>query len=200
MIRFDNGPPDGDYVRYIDALMAERAAALVAATMSSGAGAENRETLDRQRAATDARKRPMTAPAFKAPHERSRDAKTGADFLAKPYPSSSNSSTLSTSTLSTAAATAIASAMMTHDNQLGAVPAVGTVVSAMGIAAGVILVLMGILGRSTNLLFIVAGVALLSWAIKRLGAKSEPSVAASPADVFATAATQRASSRIKVKG
>lgn len=200
MIRFDNGPPDGDYVRYIDALMAERAAGLVAATMSSGADVGNREMLDRQRTATDARKSPMTAPAFKAPHERSRDAKTGADFPANPYPSSSNRSTPSAPTLSPAAAAAIAAAMMTRDDQLGAAPAVGTVVSAMGIAVGVILILIGILGGSTNLLFIVAGIALLSWAIRRLGAKPELSVAASPVDVFATSLTQRAASRIKGKG
>ncbi len=198
MIRFDNGPPDGDYVRYIDQLMAQRAAALVAATMTS-----DTDAVDRMRAA-DGRMHPvsaaMTSPAFKSSHERSRDAKSGVGVSTKPYASTVSSPSSDASAVSPAAATAIASAMMRHSDELGTVPSVGTVVGALGIAVGAILILIGILGPTSNVALIVAGIALMSWAIKRLGARPPPPAVAMAADVFTTMPTQRTSSRIKVKG
>ena len=193
MIRFDNGPPGGDYVRYIDELMAQRAPALGSATMTS-----DTDVVDRIPAA-DGRKNPMTAPAFKAPHERSRDAKTNARLTPKPYPSAAHSPSANasqrTSALSPAAATAIASAMMTRDNERRVVPFIG----AIAIAAGTVLILIGILGRTSNVLFIVAGIALVSWAIKRLGGIVAAPAATTATDAFTAMPAQRASSRIKNK-
>lgn len=202
MIRFDNGPPDGDYVRYIDALMKERAASLVAATMTS-----DTDSVDRIRAA-GGRKRPMsaapissssTSPAFKAPHERSRDAKSPANPDVKPRASVMSSPSNSPPALSPAAATAIASAMMRRDAELGTVPAVGTIVSATGIAVGVILILIGILGRTSNVLFIVAGIALVSWAIKRLGGSAATAGPSTSTDAFTGMLEQRTSAHTETR-
>ncbi len=187
MIRFDNGPPDGDYVRYIDALMKERAASLVAATMGPD---------------TDRRSDPMsvamTLPAFKSSLERSRDAKSGVALSTRPQASTVHSPSNGASALSPAAATAIASALMRRD-ELGTAPSVGTVVDALAIAAGVILILIGFLGPTSNVVLMVAGGALVSWAIKRFRARSVPPAAATVADVFTAMPTQRASSRAKIK-
>jgi len=122
MIRFDNGPPDGDYVRYIDALMAQRAASLVAATMTP-----DDDVVDRKRSA-GGRRNPMTSPAFKPSDERLRDAPrgtstatstnadtgAGARVSVAPYASAQSSADASqrAAGLSPTAASAIASAMM----------------------------------------------------------------------------------------
>lgn len=197
MIRFDNGPPDGDYVRYIDQLMAQRAAALVAATMTS-----DTDRVESMRAA-DGRKRPMsaamTSPAFKSPQERSRDAQAGAGHSGAPDASTVSSPSSGASALFPAAATAIASAMMNRE-ELGTVPSVGTVVGAFGIAVGIILILIGILGPSANAVLIVAGVALVSWAIKRFRARPWSAAAAPAANLFTSPPTPRASSRTRIKG
>ena len=192
MIRFDNGPPGGDYVRYIDELMAQRAASLVAATMSS-----NTEAGDRDRSA-DAHKSPMPSPAFIAPSKRRSDAKTGARVPPTPHAPSKSSTDASqrASGLSPAAASAITSALMTRDNDRRAAPFMG----AIGIAIGAILFLIGILGRTSNVVFIVAGIALVSWAIKRLGKSVAAPAASAAADAFTAMPAQHKSSRINVKG
>lgn len=174
MIRFDNGPPGGDYVRYIDELMTQRAASLVAATMSSNSDTVDRDAINRHRAATDGRKSPTT-PLSNNP---------------------SNNLAQRASPLSPTAATAIASAMMTRDNERR----VASVFSAIGLAAGALLILIGILGRSSNVLFIVGGIALVSWAIKRLGGRVAPPAATTSVDAFTAMPSQRTSSRIDVKG
>ena len=198
MIRFDNGPPDGDYVRYIDELMAQRAASLVAVTMTSDA-----DGVDRMRAA-DGRKKPMsaamTSPAFKSSHERARDAKSGVGVSTKPHASTGSSSSSDASAFSPAVATAIASAMIARDTELDPLPGAGKIVGAAGVTLGAIQILIGTLGPTANVVLIVAGIALVSWAIKRLGARPRPSGIVAPLSSFTTPPTQRASSGIKVKG
>lgn len=198
MIRFDNGPPDGDYVRYIDELMAQRAASLVAATMTSGA-----DVVDRMRAG-DGRKKPtsaaMTSPAFKSSHERARDANTGVGVSTKPLASTAPSTASGASAFSPAAATAIAAAMMARDTELDPLPGAGKIVGAAGMTLGAILILIGILGPTANVVLIVAGIALVSWATKRLGARPRPSVTIAPLSSFTTPPAQRASPVIQVKG
>ena len=195
MIRFDNGPPDGDYVRYIDELMAQRAASLVAATMTSGA-----DGVDLMRAG-DARKKhtsaAMTSPAFKSSHERTRDANTGVGVSTKPLASTAPSTASGASAFSPAA---IAAAMMARDTELDPLPGAGKIVGAAGMTLGAILILIGILGPTANVVLIVAGIALVSWATKRLGARPRPSVTTAPVSSFTTPPAQRASPGIQVKG
>ncbi len=189
MIRFDNGPPDGDYVRYIDELMAQRAASLVAATMTSGTDAT-----DRLRSA-DSRGSAVISPAFKTAHERARDAKAGANRPANTYGTSAASSpddvSRRPSTLPPAAATAIASSLMNRDSERRAAP----LVNAVAIAVGAILILIGVLGQTSNVLFIVAGIALVSWGVKRIGAA--PARTATASDAFATPPAQRVAPRTR---
>lgn len=203
MILFDNGPPDGDYVRYIDALMARRAAALVAATMTPDDG-----TVERKRRAGGGRDA-MTAPAFKPSDERERDAllatkanpntntdtNAGARVPEAPYASTQASvdAARGGAGLAPTAANAIASAMMMRGEDGRPTP----IASTIALVAGAGLIVMGILGSTSNLLFIVAGIALVSWATKRLGKAIAPRAESPAADGFETGTMRRTLSRVK---
>lgn len=204
MIGFDNGPPDGDYARYIDALMTQRAASLAAATMTSSDDVADR------RPASAGRRNPMSPPTFRPSDERSRDALRGTGsgamdtvagtrVSAAPYAAAQSSMDVSQGAtgLSPMATAAIASAMMVPASDRPQVPFANA--GAIALVAGVALILMGILGSTSNVLFIVAGIALVSWGTKRLGKAIVPRVEAPAADRFAAATTHRASSRTRKK-
>ena len=155
MIRFDNGPPDGDYVRYIDELMASRAASLVAPTMNASPNPVPPRALQLasprgSQPASQAASQPASQPAS---HLTSQHA------LKPP------------SALSLAAASAIASAMMMSREARRPAWSISTI----AIAAGAALILIGLFGDTANFVFIVAGVALVSWAIKRLAHRDRAS-------------------------
>ena len=149
----------------------------------------------------------MTSPAFKPSDERLRDAlrgtstnadpDAGARVSPAPYASAQSSADASqrAAGLSPTAASAIASAMMVRGDDGRPAPLASTI----AIVAGATLILTGILGSTSNVLFIVAGIALVSWAIKRLGKAIAPRVEATVADGFATPTMRRTSSRNRGK-
>ncbi len=155
MIAFDNGPRDGDYVRYIEDLVASRAAVLGSGASLSGyeSGARGMPTDPMRRTAV---------------------------------PDGMSVAPQATS------ASAVASRLMS-----GRQVDRGTfVVSAIASTLGLILVLVGILMTPFNTALLIAGIALLSWALKRIATRvlpSEGATAANPSGDTRRVAVRRAS-------
>ena len=150
MIAFDNGPANGDYVRYIDDLMKTAATAAAAAVASPAAMLQSSGRvgpLDEARERLAALKRAASGP-----------GETSATGFAAPV----------SATPTTAAAAAIASALMSGQVGRGRALASHLKVALGAIAAGVVLIIVGLLWTPLNLLVVGFGIAAIVWAISSL--------------------------------
>lgn len=165
MISFDNGPADGDYVRYIDDLTRNAAIAASAGVLTDddvlgGVGRRNRlavspvKRADVDNPTASSEWTPATAGgAPRTMQESSRTTGFGAPVAATP---------------TATAAAAIASALMS--GQVGNRPALAShaKVGLGTIVFGLLLLLVGFLWQPLNVLVMAAGGALIAWAIRML--------------------------------
>ncbi len=151
MIAFDNGPPDGDYVRYIDELLASRAALSVVTNATASddfneGNAPGRSPLDlireRARVAVDQAiastgrmtpSVPVTPPVNRGP---------GAQ---------------------TSSAAATSSMMRGGQTQVGT----GLIASLATGLVGAMLLLVGVLSQAFNGFVTIAGLALIAWSVRQ---------------------------------
>jgi hypothetical protein len=130
MIAFDNGPENGDYARYIDALMASRAALPLIPNSDFNQGMNEGSKL--------------SSPALRSPVDAQRATRPSA-----------------------AQTSAIAAALMS-----GEVAAIGLSWPAMiAFVVGAALIVIGLVAATFNAPFMLAGIALIAWVIKQLGAR-----------------------------
>lgn len=164
MIALDNTPARGDYVRYIDDLMARAARAAPAVVSSDGDMASDVDALLRERSNVASSGTGNTASEWTptAPNAR----------RTRPPARSSSSGFTAPAVASPAAATAsaIASALMSGQVGRHAVLSTATVMGLATVVVGVMLILAGILWHPFNFAIVVGGVALIGWALRRLKA------------------------------
>ena len=165
MIAFDNGPAHGDYVRYIDDLMARAALAAPAVVASDGDMASGVAELIRGRA-TGTPTRSSNAGA--ADDEWSRTASS--TTYRTPAPASSGFAVPTTQSPAAAAASAVASALMSGQVGRGAALSAATLLALVAIVVGALLVLIGLLVHPFNLAVVAGGGVLIAWAFRRLKA------------------------------
>ncbi len=157
MIAFDNGPANGDYVRYIDDLMKSAAIAASAGVLTSndtGSGTLGR-TRDRLAARRGTSGEWMPA-AGTVEHQARQDAvQTG--FVPQVAP-----------TARATAAAAIASALMSGQMGGRGALATHTKVGLVAIAFGIVLVLVGFFWAPLNIILMAGGAALIAWAVRMM--------------------------------
>jgi hypothetical protein len=177
MIAFDNGPADGDFVRYIDDLMRRGAiAATVGAVMSSSDAGSSTLAKVRERLAAEAARASGAAATTSwtpAGGERERQARYDAA-------QSTGFATPTAATASASAAAAITSALMS--GQMGSRPALAmhTKVGLCAIGIGAALVLIGLLWTPLNVLAMAGGIALIAWSVRMMRDASARLSSASP--------------------
>ena len=148
MIAFDNGPANGDYVRYIDDLMKSAATAAAAAVASPAA---------------------MLQPSGRVgPLDEARARLAALRAAAGPAASSTGFAQPVSATPTAAAAAAIASALMSGQVGGGRALASHLKVALGAIAAGVVLIFVGLLWTPLNLLVVGFGISAIVWAIRSL--------------------------------
>jgi hypothetical protein len=153
MIGFDNGPEDGDFVRYIDALLATRAAA----------PSQSVREFDPRSVIAPVGVPSFAQPPIAVPGAPSR-AVAGAANRNPPMPRPQRASRVPGTTLTPGQ---VASAAATMIRDAGAVNA-QVRVSLVALLLGVALLVAGWIGPSFSAPFVFAGAALAYWAIRRL--------------------------------
>jgi hypothetical protein len=169
MTGLDNGPEDGDFVRYIDALLATRAAALPQPTrefdQASRVAASDRPRFGPPASATPQRNPPIVAsptPSFMVPNAASR----------RDEASLQRTSRAQGATLTPAQAAAVAAAMIRNGEPVHAKTWVSLAALLLG-AASLVYGWFGARGAP----FVFIGFALAYWAIKRIAGDSWPGLA-----------------------
>lgn len=175
MIAFDNGPANGDYVRYIDDLMA-RAAVAASAASAASAGTLNRDDELGGGGVGRTRERLAAMAASQTASQAARHAdREGSSVDGRAPQRALNDSVQTTGFVAPAAATprstaaaAVASALMS--GQVGARAALSMqariALGAFGI--GALLLLAGVLWQPFSLPIVVGGGALIAWAVRTL--------------------------------
>lgn len=159
MIGFDNGPANGDYVRYIDELTRRAAAAASAGILTDNdVGATTLARVRERLAAEAARRAPQSAADAWTPGGTAIVPSTPATGFAPP----------SVTTSGATAAAAIAAALMS--GQTGSRLALPThmKIGLGAVAIGIVLVLAGFLWEPFNFVVVAGGGALIAWAIRMM--------------------------------
>lgn len=172
MIAFDNGPANGDYVRYIDDLMKRAAIAASAGVLTSTEGS----------GATVGRARDQLAPraAAQIASQASRMGSSAETTQWTPMPGAGGRQAMADNAQGTGfaaatvatpgatAAAAIASALMSGQMGNRAALATNTKIGLGAITLGVVLGLVGFFLQPLNVLLIAGGAGLVAWAVRMM--------------------------------